>query len=85
MKENVSFAFSGRWLGLKYFKGKTYLVDISALAVGKDSLNEISLLYNQHQYLFCLNRVKPVLSRSYESLMQLNLCITLHCHTLCIL
>lgn len=39
MKKNASFAFSGLWLGLKYFKGKSYLVDISAFAVGKDALN----------------------------------------------
>lgn len=39
MKENASFAVSGLWLGLKYFKGKSYLVDISAFAVGKDALN----------------------------------------------
>lgn len=39
LKENASFAVSGLWLGLKYFKGKSYLVDISAFAVGKDALN----------------------------------------------
>lgn len=38
-KENPSFASSGLCLGLKYFKGKNYLVAISAFAVGKDSLN----------------------------------------------
>lgn len=39
MQEKASFAFSGLWFGLKYFKGKSYLVDISSFAVGKDSLN----------------------------------------------
>lgn len=39
MKGNASFAFSGLWLGLKYSKRKSYLMAISAFAVGKDALN----------------------------------------------
>lgn len=91
MKENASFAFSDVWhvqlCQKKNLSGRYFSIccrqQCCKLIL---SFTMVSNMFcNQYQYLFCLIRLKTVLSRSYERTMQLNLCIMFYYHILCTL